>query len=136
VAEKLTAEGIANNYADCGWPGNVRRLEQAINDLIEQERKAERERLGIEHSAELRRQAAASYKAGEAAERERCEAEIAEARKILSRLVEEVDFVLSGGDDPCGRCGECGLAGVGMLRDQMKPARAYVARTKPSEQAR
>ncbi len=48
------------------------------------------------------------------------------ARALLLAVVAEADFVLSGGDDPHERCGECGLAGVGMLRDALRPAREYV----------
>jgi hypothetical protein len=40
-----------------------------------------------------------------------------ELRASLRKLVSEVDFVISGGDDVRERCAECGLAGIGMLRD-------------------
>lgn len=43
-------------------------------------------------------------------------------REALRSLVSEVDFVISGGDDPHDACTECGLAGIGMLRDSRKRA--------------
>ena len=51
-----------------------------------------------------------------------------EAQDLLLRLVDEVDFVTSGGDQPCDTCQECGLAGVGMLRDARTDALAYLRR--------
>ncbi len=36
------------------------------------------------------------------------------------RMWEEAWFVLSGGDNPHDRCGECGNAGYGMLKDALK----------------
>jgi len=43
-------------------------------------------------------------------------------RRQVAALLSEIDFVISGGDNPCERCGECGLAGIGMLRDERKNA--------------
>lgn len=45
----------------------------------------------------------------------------------LRAVIGEADFVLRGGDDPLDRCGECELAGVGMLRDALAAARGLVA---------
>ncbi len=49
----------------------------------------------------------------------------------LAAVVSEADFVLSGGDDPHDACPDCGLAGVGMLRDALNPARSLLEKTKP-----
>jgi len=43
-------------------------------------------------------------------------------RRQVAALLSEIDFVISGGDDPHDRCTECGLAGIGMLRDERKNA--------------
>ena len=54
-----------------------------------------------------------------------------EAQDLLLRLVDEVDFVTSGGDQPCDTCQECGLAGLrasGCLRDARTDALAYLRR--------
>jgi len=56
---------------------------------------------------------------------------IAELRAALAAVVGEADFVLRGGDCPEETCQECGLYGVGMLRDALNPARALLERTKP-----
>jgi hypothetical protein len=41
---------------------------------------------------------------------------------MVISLVSEIDFVISGGDDPSDTCTECGLAGIGMLRDARRRA--------------
>jgi hypothetical protein len=38
-------------------------------------------------------------------------------RASLGKLLSEIAFVISGGDNPSDKCTECGLAGIGMLRD-------------------
>ena len=46
----------------------------------------------------------------------------------LARLVSEVNFVLKGGDDPFDKCPDCGLAGVGMLRDELRKAKVMLGK--------
>lgn len=68
---------------------------------------------------------------------EQAERDVASLRTMLAAVVDEADFVISGGDDPADAC-ECGLAGVGMLRDALKPAREYLQlqRVPPTRPAR
>jgi hypothetical protein len=54
-------------------------------------------------------------------------AEVSAWREALRSVVAEADFVISGGDNPPERCTECGLAGIGMLRDALRAARELIA---------
>lgn len=49
-------------------------------------------------------------------------AQVAQLRTMVISLVSEIDFVISGGDDPYDVCSECGLAGTGMLKDARRKA--------------
>lgn len=51
---------------------------------------------------------------------------LAPLREALMACVAEIDFLTSGGDDPHDRCIECGLPGVGMLRDARSKAAAVL----------
>jgi len=56
-------------------------------------------------------------------------AELAEEsplERAAREVIVEADFMLSGGDAPAERCGECGLAGEGMLRDALRKLRQLV----------
>jgi hypothetical protein len=53
-------------------------------------------------------------------------ARVEELKRINTRLIDEAQFVISGGDDPHDRCGECGCAGYGMLRDAITEAKVII----------
>ena len=49
-------------------------------------------------------------------------AEIDKLKEMLRSVVSECWYVLSGGDDSSDKCGECGLAGYGELRNRLHEA--------------
>lgn len=48
--------------------------------------------------------------------------QLTQLRSTVLSLINEIDFVISGGDNERETCAECGLAGIGMLRDARRKA--------------
>jgi hypothetical protein len=63
-------------------------------------------------------------------------ASLLKMKEALGRLVEEVEFVIKGGDDIHDACPGCGCAGIGMMRDALHKAKQALTPTSSMEGGR
>lgn len=107
--------------------------------LAEENEKLNEQLLNCELKAQSRMEALASSERARAnmiarhaemqTENEKLNEQVRRLRASLGKLIDEVTFVISGGDNPSDKCSECGCAGIGMMRDARTDSIALLKET-------